>query len=158
MPFVANDGHQIWYELNGRGDGVGALSPQTKVSWCRTGHVDALASRGEVVVVDPRGYGLSSRSRRGDDYGAELTASPLSRVAAWTRSSISQLQPLIVYGDGDDLIRQSVAASRDRLVARASPSASCRGLDHQSCVEAASNVVVAVDGALEETSIRGPGE
>jgi pimeloyl-ACP methyl ester carboxylesterase len=238
MPFVANDEYQIWYELTGRGDGVGTLLPQTKVGWSRMGYVNALASRGKVVVVDPRGYGLSSRSRSGDEYGldaccddllAAADAVGMERFIAWGYSNTAALafalacrsdrvaavaccgmdpfldfsapaaymekEPaeagegeyapegtfdwraanafyrdysawqaripakipcpaVIVYGDGDDLIRGSVAANRDRLAAMGFAICELPGLDHQSCVEAAPNVVATIDGALERTAIR----
>jgi pimeloyl-ACP methyl ester carboxylesterase len=70
MPFVANDGLQISYDVAGRGSGPGFLFAQRKVGWDRLGYVAALAARGKVLVVDPRGYGDSSRCR--DESGYSL--------------------------------------------------------------------------------------
>lgn len=232
MPSVANEEYQIWYELAGRGSGVGALLPQTKVGWGRMGYVDALASRGKVVVVDPRGYGHSSRSRSGDDYGldaccddllAAADAVGMERFVAWGYSNTAALAfalacrtdrvaavaccgmdpfldltapaayieqeaeeagegeyapegtfdwraakafyrdystwqatipaevpcpAVIVHGGGDDLIRQSIGANRDRLTAMGFTIRELPGLDHQSCVEAASQLIATVDDAL----------
>lgn len=81
MPFVANDGLQIAYDVTGRGAGPGFLFAQRKVGWARMGYVDALSSRGKVLVVDPRGFGDSSRCRSGADYSLDAFCDDLLAAA-----------------------------------------------------------------------------
>ena len=100
MPFVANDGLQIAYDLAGRGGGTGSLFAQRKVGWGPLGYVDALAARGKVLVVDPRGFGDSSRCRAEADYTldgfcddllAAADAVGLQRFVAWGYSNTAAL-------------------------------------------------------------------
>ena len=103
MPFVANDGLQIAYDVSGRGAGPGVLLAQRKVGWDRMGYVSALASRGDgakVVVADPRGFGDSSRCRTDDGYSldgfcddllAAADAAGLDRFEAWGYSNTAAL-------------------------------------------------------------------
>ena len=101
MPHVLNDGHQIAFDVTGRGEGPGFLFAQRKVGWDRMGYVDRLTDRGaKVLVVDPRGYGDSSRSRDGscysleafcDDLLAGADAVGLEQFVAWGYSNTAAL-------------------------------------------------------------------
>jgi pimeloyl-ACP methyl ester carboxylesterase len=101
MPHVVNGGCQIAFDVTGRGTGIGFLLPQRKVGWDRMGYVDALAARdAKVLVVDPRGYGDSSRCRAADGYSvdgfcddllAAADAVGLERFVAWGYSNTAAL-------------------------------------------------------------------
>ena len=224
MPFVANDGLQIAYDVTGRGAGPGYLFAQRKVGWARMGYVDALSTQGKVLVVDPRGFGDSSRCRSETDYSldafcddllAAADAAGLDRFFAWGYSNTAALavalshrtdrcigvaccgmDPLIdftvfsahldaevreagegeylpeggfdwraarafyrdysarqpgvadvgrpavlIHGDADELVCESVIRNRDRLEQFGYDIRPLGGLDHQTCVEASARVI-----------------
>lgn len=101
MPVVAHAGLQIAFDVAGRGSGPGFLLAQRKVGWDRMGYVGALAAGGaKVLVVDPRGYGDSSRCRSAADYSLEgycddllaaADAVGLERFVAWGYSNTAAL-------------------------------------------------------------------
>jgi pimeloyl-ACP methyl ester carboxylesterase len=101
MPHVTNDGGQVAFDVTGRGEGTGFLFAQRKVGWDRMGYVSTLAARGaKVLVVDPRGYGDSSRCRQAagysldgfcDDLLAAADAVGLDRFVAWGYSNTAAL-------------------------------------------------------------------
>jgi len=117
---VTNDGFQIAYEVFGRGDGPGFVLAQTKVGWERMGYVNKLKAHGKVLIVDPRGYGESSRARRDDDYSLEgfcddllaaADAVGLGEFVAWGYSNTAALAV-------------ALAAKSDRVVGLV-----CSGMD-----------------------------
>lgn len=229
---VSNAGFQIAYQVIGRGSGPGFLFAQSKVGWHRMGYAEALKDHGKVLVVDPRGYGDSSRARTEADYSldafcddllAAADAVGLDQFVAWGYSNTAALavalaaksdrvvglicsgmDPLLnfgtltshvdnevreagegdylpdghfdwraarafyrdyeafqatlpshvdipaalVYGADDALVAPSVEQNRGRLERMGFTITALKGHDHQSCVEASSEVVAAALPAI----------
>lgn len=96
-----NDGFQIAFDLFGRGKGPGFVFAQRKVGWERMGYVARLTALGaRVLVVDPRGYGDSSRARDVASYSLDAycddllcaaDAVSLDRFVVWGYSNTAAL-------------------------------------------------------------------
>lgn len=101
MAHVNNGGYQIAYDLYGSGRGTSFLFAQRKAGWERMGYVQRLSALGsKVLVVDPRGYGDSSRARHEDDYSLDpycddllcaADAAGIRHFVAWGYSNTAAL-------------------------------------------------------------------
>jgi len=117
---VMNDGFQIAYEVAGRGTGRGFLFPQSKVGWGRMGYVEALKDLGKVLVVDPRGYGESSRARSAGAYSLDAFCDDLLAAA-----DAVGLEEFVAWGYSNTAaLATALAAKSDRVVGLV-----CAGMD-----------------------------
>jgi pimeloyl-ACP methyl ester carboxylesterase len=123
---VANDGFEIAFDVTGQVSGPGFVFAQRKVGWDRMGYVDALASSGKVLVVDPRGFGDSTRARHEsaysldgfcDDVLAAADAVGLESFIAWGYSNTAALAVAGIERPADRGERRSqpCPAHRERI-------------------------------------------
>lgn len=121
MVQVNNGGYQIAYDVYGRGREPGFLFAQRKVGWDRMGYVDRLTALGrKVLIVDPRGYGDSSRAR--DDEGYSLNSFCDDLLCA---ADAVGLDRFVVWGySNTGALALALAGHSDRAVAVV-----CSGVD-----------------------------
>lgn len=109
--FVVNDGHLVAYELYGQGSGPAIVFPHTKAGWDRMGYVDLLRDRGRVLIVDPRGYGDSTRSRTAHGYGLDTFCDDILAAA-----DAASIDTFVAWGYSNTAALSSVLASRSSRV------------------------------------------
>jgi pimeloyl-ACP methyl ester carboxylesterase len=82
MPYVHNDGVQIHYEVDGRGEPLviqhGFTSSIETVRLL--GYSEALKSSHQVILIDARGHGLSAKPHTPESYGLQKAADDVVAV------------------------------------------------------------------------------
>jgi pimeloyl-ACP methyl ester carboxylesterase len=82
MPYVANNGVRIHYQVVGSGPPLvlqhGSFGSAD--DWKEFGYVDALAPQNQLVLVDARGHGLSDKPHEAAAYDLKLRVSDITAV------------------------------------------------------------------------------
>ena len=113
--FVAGDGVEIHYQVQGRGDPVVLLHGITGTAasnWGAAGIIDRLAEEFQVVAVDQRGHGQSGKPHDPASYGERMA---LDVVDLLDHLRLQQAH-VVGYSMGGFIAMKVVALAPDRLM------------------------------------------
>ena len=113
--FVAGDGVEIHYQVQGRGDPVVLLHGITGTAasnWGAAGIIDRLAEEFQVVAVDQRGHGQSGKPHDPASYGERMA---LDVVDLLDHLRLQQAH-VVGYSMGGFIAMKLVALAPDRLM------------------------------------------
>jgi pimeloyl-ACP methyl ester carboxylesterase len=82
MPFVHNDGIDIYYEIHGEGEPLVLLHGfvASSLQWHRWDYVDELKRSHQLVLIDLRGHGRSEKPHTHDEYTLEKRLADICAV------------------------------------------------------------------------------
>jgi pimeloyl-ACP methyl ester carboxylesterase len=82
MPFVENEAVKIHYQVEGKGPPVILIRgfPGSLEFWYKFNYVESLKQKFQLILIDKRGHGKSSKPHNPDDYRQEKFASDVIAV------------------------------------------------------------------------------